>query len=177
MEKQNKNFLKWFWPWQDQQREEWLQRMSQNGWHLNSIGLGGLVFKFTPGEKLDYVYQLDFRQERSEQMVEYLDLYEKAGWEHVMSWNGWQYFRKRYKEGETAQIFTDNQSKVQKYKRLMFYSSLFFPGYMVVFMANLEKYPPWFATILVGTFIILGMYVGISILMVALRIRQLNQER
>lgn len=176
MEKQIKKTLKWFWPWQDQKREEWLQQKSQEGWHLLSIGFGGLEFRFVQGEKQLYVYQIDFLQEKQKKMNEYLDIFENAGWEHVLSWNGWQYFRKRFEEGENLQIYTDNQSKIQKYKRQILYFSLFFPSYMIIFFARLERYPPWFAAILVGTFVTLGVYVGVSILMVALRIRQLEKE-
>lgn len=176
MQSQIKKSLKWFWPWQDQQREDWLQQMSLQGWHLLSIGLGGLEFRFAQGEKQAYVYQLDFRQESSQKMEDYLELFEHAGWEHVLSWGGWQYFRKRYEDGEKDQIFTDNQSKVQKYKRLLQNLSLFSPAFMIVFLARLDRYPPWFAVLLVSTYVILVLYVGTSIIMVSLRIRELEKQ-
>lgn len=176
MDTQEKNILKWFWPWQDQKRETWLRLMSQDGWHLRSIGFGGLAFRFTPGEKTDYIYQLDFRQESAQNMADYLDLFENAGWEYVLSWNGWQYFRKQFEDGEKDQIFTDNQSKVQKYRRLLVKLTLFFPAYMIIFLAKLDRYPLWFAIFLVSFYVLVTLYVGISVLMVSLRIRQLEQE-
>lgn len=176
MDRQIKKSFKWFWPWQDQKREAWFRQMSQDGWHLKSIGFGGLVFNFTPGEKLDYIYQLDFRQEDKKKMGEYLDLFEDAGWEHVLSWNGWQHFRKRFEDDDRDQIFTENQSKIQKYRRVLGSFLLFLPTYMIIFMAKLDRYPPWFAVILVGTYVTLTLYVAISMLMVSLRIKQLEQE-
>ena len=29
---------KWFWPWQDEQEEGWLRKISQQGWHLRPVG-------------------------------------------------------------------------------------------------------------------------------------------
>lgn len=176
MKTREKKVTKWFWPWQDQKQEEWFRQMSKAGWHLYSIGLGGLQFNFVEGEKQDFVYQLDFRQERDDQMEDYLDLFENAGWEHVLSWNGWQHFRKPVEKGEEEQIFTDNQSKVEKYKRVLVKFSLVYPGFMIVFLANLDKYPPWFAALLVFVFVALTLYVGTSLLMITLRIRQLERE-
>jgi len=176
MERQEKTTFKGFWPWQDLQREAWLREMSREGWHLKSIGYLGLRFTFAAGEKVDYVYQLDFRNESAQKMEEYLELFDAAGWEYVLSWNGWQHFRKRYEDEDKDQIFTDNQSKIQKYKRVLVTYSLFTPTYMIVFFAKMERYPPWFATLLVTVFVVLTLYVGASVLMVALRIRQLEKE-
>jgi hypothetical protein len=176
MEKQTKKIIKWFWPWQDQKREAWLKLMSLDGWHLNSIGFSGIVFVFEQGERREFVYQLDFRQENKTAMSDYLSLFEEAGWEHVESYGGWQYFRKLAGGSKVNQIFTDNESKVQKYKRLRVNLSVIFPGILIIFLGNLDKYPTWFAALLVTIFVTMTLFIGTSLLMLTLRIKELEQE-
>ena len=61
-------------------------------------------------------------------MNEYLQIFADAGWEHVgQFFNGWQYFRKAVAPGETAEIYSDADSKIAKYNRLMLFLVPFVP--------------------------------------------------
>ena len=52
-------------------------------------------------------------------MDDYLNLFRDAGWTYIGSMNYWQYFRKEVTGSDEPQIFTDNESKAVKYKRLI----------------------------------------------------------
>jgi hypothetical protein len=112
--------IKWFWPWQDEQEEAWLRSMSQEGWHLSSVsvGLPG-IYRFRVGEPRDYVYRLDYQTFPKKDKQEYQQLFRDAGWEYIGEMSAWQYFRKEVKEEEPLEIFTDVESKIAKYKRIL----------------------------------------------------------
>ena len=107
--------LKFFGVWQDQQEEAWLREMGRQGWHLSS--LFPLIYTFTRGEPRDDVYRLDFIEPKKD-LDDYLQLYRDAGWEYLGSLTGWRYFRRPYEAGEAAEIYTDAESKMQKYRRV-----------------------------------------------------------
>jgi hypothetical protein len=111
-------------PWQDEQEEAWLGSMSQKGWYLFSVGLP-CIYRFRVGEAQDYVYRLDYQMHKKEDQQDYLHLFSDAGWEHVGQMSGWHYFQKEARQGETQEIFTDIESKVVKYKRILTYLAFF----------------------------------------------------
>ncbi len=106
---------KLFMPWQDQQQEDWLREMSQQGWQLDHVYFPA-TYKFERVTPRDTIYRLDFKEKRKDRET-YLQIFEDAGWEHVQSFNGWQYFRKPAEAGQ-GEIFTDTSSKVEKYRRI-----------------------------------------------------------
>jgi len=178
MEKKTIRKIKWFWSWQDNKREEWLQQFSHSGWHFESIGMRGLAFNFKKGQPREYTYRLDFRLDSKEKMRDYVEFIKDAGWEHIENYDGWQYFRKAAEKDETVELFTDNDSKVQKYKRLRSQQAVFFPGAcaLMIFLGTLDKYPVWFAIILVSVLMLLAFSIGISLVGVTLRIKELEHQ-
>ena len=127
--------FKVFWAWQDDKEEAWLRQMSQEGHHLASLGFPGF-YNFTAGEPLNYVYRMDFFTETKD-YAHYLQLFKDAGWEHLGRMGSWQYFRILAKEGESPEIYTDPDSKIQKYRRLLTYLIIFLPIWNVIFLRNL----------------------------------------
>ncbi len=74
------------------------------------------------------------------ELGEYLQLFTDAGWEHLGRLGGWQYFRKAVQPGEQAEIFTDVDSKIQKYSRVMMFLVILLPVYFIMIptLANQE---------------------------------------
>ena len=106
---------KLFWAWQDEQEEAWLNAMAQQGLHVSKLGVFG-GYEFEVGQPRNDVYRLDYRDaEQNEQ--DYLQLFADAGWQHMGSLMGWQYFRRQAAPGKAPQIFSDAESKVGKYRR------------------------------------------------------------
>ena len=115
---------KWFWPWQDEKEEAWLGEMSQHGHHLKAVR-PPCVYTFERGEPVDYTYRLDYMLADKKKLPEYLQIFQDAGWEYIGELSNWRYWRKRTAPGESAEIFTDRESKIKKYERLLGIMSLF----------------------------------------------------
>jgi hypothetical protein len=166
--------IKWFWPWQDQKEEAWLRSMSQKGWHLFSVGLP-CIYRFRSGELRDYFYRLDYQTHKKKDEQDYLQLFSDAGWEHLGQMSAWHYFRKEAREGETPEIFTDVESKVAKYKRVLTFLA-FVVFWIVVFSHNIWGDSPYSWWIIVQIVFLLVMVSLIyTIIRLILRIRQLRR--
>lgn len=111
---------KLFWLWQDDAYEKWLQKMSYDGWHLAGVDYyPGIRFHFVRGESKDYVYKLDYKTTSDKDLGDYLDIFKNAGWEYICSDIAWKYFRKEAVSGVEDDIYSDNTSKIQKYRSLI----------------------------------------------------------
>lgn len=119
MNAETKRVFKWFWAWQDEQEEAWLERMSrEQGLHLASISPFG-VYTFHVGAPRPMVYRLDYQYLKGQDQPSYLQLFQDAGWEHVGEMSNWHYFRRPEVAGQPREIFTDPESKAAKYRRLI----------------------------------------------------------
>jgi hypothetical protein len=125
-EMENTTFCKFrlFWAWQDHEEEAWLRQMAQQGYHLSSL-VFSTIYEFTHGEPRDVVYRLDYTDVRKKDIQEYMQLFQDAGWECVDGWAGWYYFRKPADSESANEIYTDAESKNQKYQRLLTYLIIF----------------------------------------------------
>lgn len=174
MENQTLRKFKWFWAWDDEKEEAWLTEMSKQGWHLSSANFGGSYY-FRKGPEEEYAYRLDFQTDQTKSRQEYLQLFADAGWEHVSTMGGWQYFRKLYRTGESDEIYTDNHSKVAKYQRVMMLLVIFLPVYMIMLRSELStRYGGIFIFIEVLQFLLLVVYI-FAIVKLIQRITQLKK--
>jgi hypothetical protein len=143
--------FKWFWPWQDEQEEEWLRALALSGLHLRSSDGAGF-YTFEQGEPSDIVYRLDYNALQKKDKVQYLQLFKDAGWEYVGEMNSWQYFRKPVEVGNSDEIFTDNESKIEKYKRFLSATLVMLPIYMMFFVVFDINERPLLYGIVLGIF-------------------------
>lgn len=114
--------FKWFWDDNDHQMERWLQDMARQGLHLKGVTCLRTVFIFERGEPLDAAYRVDFLLLRKD--PEYVQLFNDAGWEHVDESLGWQFWRSPMVGGRVPEIFTDAESQIKKYRRLLYLFAL-----------------------------------------------------
>ncbi|SFB09715.1 MULTISPECIES: DUF2812 domain-containing protein [unclassified Bacillus (in: firmicutes)] len=112
--KKTKKVFKIFFAWQDNKEEEWLNDMAVQGWGLKKYAL---YYEFEKIEPTNYVYKLDFKAGNHD-MDEYKAIFEDAGWEHVAQYGGWHYFRTVGVQMASPDIYSDSESKIQKYKSL-----------------------------------------------------------
>ena len=117
--------FKWFWAWQDEKEEAWLNNMAREGWHLKRLGIPG-AYIFESGEPRNDQYRMDFITNRKEYQ-NYLQLFKDAGWEHLGEMGGWQYFRTKVEGNSIPEIYTDQDSKASKYQRLLIVLIIFLP--------------------------------------------------
>jgi hypothetical protein len=173
MENKTMRKFKWFWAWQDEAEEAWLRKMSNEGWQLSRIGFP-TIYTFRNVEPQDYVYRLDNRSYWKMEKEDYLQLFRDSGWEFVEEMAGWHYFRQAAQVGEELEIYTDAESKIGKYQRLLaFLGILMLPLFFGVYTLSKAPYG-WVPIIQVFNALLLVLYVY-AIIRILLRIRQLKR--
>jgi len=171
------NKFKCFWAWQDDKEEVWLGEKSAQGLHLKYPGPFG-QYIFEQGIPLKYAYRLDFVT-KSRKNDEYLRLFQDAGWEHVGQMGGWQYWRKEIQDGKVPEIFTDRESKVQKYQRLLGYLIIFLPIFIVNIINigdTLTRYEHWAIKMIYSIFYVIFPVYIYALLMISRRIITLKRR-
>ncbi len=114
MSKDTVTIYKFFWAHQDVEQEQWLRAKAKEGLHLLRVPfVCGWVFRKGPPQ--DVVYRIDFRNRDDG----YKRLFEDAGWECAGGVAGWHYWRRKAVAGVADEIFTDNESKIGKYRRVL----------------------------------------------------------
>ncbi len=102
-----------------EKEEQFLNDMLKKGYRLeryNSLG----VYTFRLAEPQALNYRIDYRKfSRKDKFEEYLTLFQDAGWEHVCGtrYSGLQYFLPNSDKVQTDDIFSDRESKLERYKR------------------------------------------------------------
>ncbi|MBI5293994.1 MAG: DUF2812 domain-containing protein [Chloroflexi bacterium] len=165
--------FRWFWAWDDEKEEAWLRGMAQKGWHFKSVSLPG-NYTFEQGEPGDFVYRLDYFTEKKD-ILNYLQIFQDAGWEYMGEMNGWQYFRKHAVAGEELDIYSDNESKAKKYQRILFILVAILPILMIN-VINLNKMTDSFAQALTFFFFVFLIFYSYAIVKLGLRVTALKRK-
>lgn len=95
--------------------EDWLKKMSANGWALKKFFLG--FYTFEPCEPGEYNYQIDLLENWSGNKADYAVFMEDLGVEVIDHWWRWVYLRKKAVDGP-FEMYTDAQSKIVLYARI-----------------------------------------------------------
>ena len=166
---------KWFWAWQDEKEEAWLAEMARLGLHLNDVPFPG-SYQFKNGEPADYVYRLDYQSLKTKEKDSYLQLFADAGWEQVGEMGGWVYFRYQVTNGEAPEIYSDLESKIGKYQRVMLYLVTLLP-IMFLLMNNLSAAdnPGPFFMIVQGLSALLMLLYAFGMIQLFIRINKLKK--
>lgn len=166
--------FKWFWAWQDEKEETWLHEMAKEGLHLQGMGLPG-SYVFEVGEPRDDYYRMDFITDRKD-YENYLQLFKDAGWEHIGEMGGWQYFRTNGRGNAVPEIYTDKDSKAQKYQRLITILIVFLPIFFTIITRPVDSTSElaglYLAGKMMGAFLMLLYVVGM--VKILQRIQQLK---
>lgn len=104
--------------WALHKEEAWLNRMAQQGWLLTDLTF--LVYRFrrtAPGT--NWIYQLDYNTLSGEELEEYKQIFEDAGWAYVANFASWHYFRANAEDVKAKTIHTNNESRIKMLGRLM----------------------------------------------------------
>ena len=169
------NKFRWFWAWDDEREEAWLSQMAAQGFHLVSPNPFG-YYTFCQGEPRQVAYRLDYATSRYS-TAEYYQLFQDAGWEHVGQMGGWQYWRKPIPSGQVApEIFTDNESKIQKYRRQLGVLVIALPIILVILNNLSLRERTWALEALIFIEFLIAVLLSYAILRLALRIRALQRR-
>lgn len=118
-----KTIRKWFWVWDFDKEEEWLNEMAAKGLCLVSVGWCRYEFEdCVPGA---YSVRLELLKEKPDhpESVKYMEFLEETGAEHVGSYMKWVYLRKKKADGE-FQLFSDRESRIRHLTRIIQFVSV-----------------------------------------------------
>ena len=166
--------FKWFWVWQDEREEIWLAEMAQQGYHLEKVSLPGYYY-FQVGEPGSFIYRMDYQSLKTPERENYLQLFADAGWEHVGDMTSWVYFRKQVQPGAEPEIYSDVESKISKYQRIIAYLVIFLP-IMFVIKPNGRDHMT-LGLVVEGLFLILMFIYIFAMIQLFRRVSQLKESR
>ena len=96
---------KWFWVWDFEKEEDWLNEMAFNGWVLD--GVGWCTYHFVRCEPGEYSVRLEMHPYDES----YLAFMQETGAEYVGRMMMWIYFRKKTAAGP-FDLFSDIDSRI-----------------------------------------------------------------
>lgn len=98
--------------------EQYLSEMHARGWELSHITFPGF-YHFTRCTPEEVKYQLDFNQEGTAHHAQYVQMFRDCGWEYLMDYVGFSYFRKPVRDMQGDEdIFCDDESRLDLMKRI-----------------------------------------------------------
>jgi len=113
-----KTVYKWFWAWEFDKEEKWLNEMAAKGLTLVSMHFFKYMFEETdPGEYQIRIELLDKRPNHPESET-YIRFIEETGAEQIASWIDWVYFRKKTADG-SFELFSDTTSRIRMLNRVI----------------------------------------------------------
>lgn len=108
---ERKTVRRWFWVWDFDKEDQWLNEMAMSGWVLDSVGFCKYDFvKCEPGE---YTVRLEMH----DQDDEYVAFMEETGAEYIGRMVKWIYFRKKAVDGP-FEIFSDIDSRISQLDKI-----------------------------------------------------------
>lgn len=130
---------KWFWAWDFDKEEQWLNEMAARGLALVAIGVCKYTFEESlPGEYNVRLELLDNLPSHAES-ERYIKFIEDTGAEYLGSITRWAYFRSRTDAGEFS-LFSDNASRIRHLNRLLPLLSVVTLSQIPIAISNLSFY-------------------------------------
>ena len=109
---------KWFWAWEFEKEEQWLNEMAAKG--LALVGVGYCRYDFEPCEPGEYTFKLEMLDNAPShpESQTYIRFIEETGAEQIGSMLRWVYFRKKSAD-HPFDLFSDNESRIKHLKRIL----------------------------------------------------------
>jgi len=109
----SKTFVRFFTIADYEEEEVWLRKQHQKGWKVRKM-IPPCFYVFDECEPEDVIYRLDYKDSKDNE--DYIPMLNDFGWEYVMKYGGWLYFRKSADMAESEQdgeLFSDDASRVE----------------------------------------------------------------
>lgn len=127
---------KWFWVWNFDKEEQWLNEMAAKGLCLVSTGFCKYEFEdCLPGEYQILMQLLDKLPHHPESQ-KYIEFLEDTGAEQVGSFTRWVFFRKKASLGD-FNLFSDNASRVKYLTSMLSFITLVVALNLLIGLENL----------------------------------------
>ncbi|MBQ2976870.1 MAG: DUF2812 domain-containing protein [Clostridia bacterium] len=125
-----KKIRKWFWVWEFEKEEEWLNAMAQSGWVLEKTAFA--TYYFRRCEPDEYTVRLEFHDYDES----YIQFMAETNAEYVGRMGcQWLFFRKKAEHG-TFDIFSDLDSRIKHLNKISKVLSIIALGNLVIGLAN-----------------------------------------
>ena len=98
-----------------QEEEKWLEEQHNSGWSLVKTNRNKYHFERCCSD--EWIYQLDFK-ENGVAEEDYIQMFMDCGWEYVLQYDKWCYFRRKKGEVDLS-IFSDRFSKIDMYTKVL----------------------------------------------------------
>lgn len=109
--RETKTIMKWFWVWDFEKEEKWLNEMAADGWALVRVGFSRYTFERSAPE--EYTVRLEMHGYEED----YIDFMEDTGAEYIGRVFHWLYFRRKSEYGE-FDLFSDIDSRIAHVNRI-----------------------------------------------------------
>lgn len=123
MKRTTYKMYKWFWIWDFDKEEKWLNEMAAKGLALTAVGTSKYIFEDSePGE---YRVRLELLDNLPNHILsqKYIRFLEETGAEYLGSVVRWVYIRKKTDGGE-FNLFSDYESRIQHLNRIMWLNAV-----------------------------------------------------
>ncbi len=107
--------FKWWWVWDYEEIENWLEQMEAGGLRLVETRFDGVVFCFEKCIPSKARYCIDYQ---SKLTPEYMTIINDDGWKLYQIGFGWYILRKQY-EGERPDLYTDFEGLIARNRSLL----------------------------------------------------------
>ncbi len=108
---ETKIIRKWFWAWDFEKEEEWLNGMAREGWVLDKVGF--CKYTFVKCQPEEYTVRLEMHKKDEE----YLSFMKETGAEYIGRMVQWIYWRKKPEDG-AFDLFSDLDSRIVHLKSI-----------------------------------------------------------
>lgn len=109
---EKKTVHRWWWAWNFDKEEQWLNEMAMEGWALYDTGF--CVYHFEKTEPGEYIIRLEMHKRD----YAYESFMEETGAQHVGRQVQWAYFRKKASQG-SFDIFSDIDSRISHLDKII----------------------------------------------------------
>lgn len=151
---------KWFWAWNFDKEEQWLNDMAAKGLALIDVGFCRYTFENTsPGE---YAFRLELLNNLPEHKAsqDYISFVKETGAEYVGAVFCWAYFRKKTDTG-AFDLYSDNRSRIQHLNRILLLLAILI--LLEFFLSALRIYE-YFRLRLTADIVIASLLMGFALL-------------
>ena len=164
-----KKAFKWWWPWQPEKIEDFLESMAAQGWSLAAVRSSATRFVFEKREPRKVRFCVDYQ---GKDTAQYRTLLADAGWRFEYTSSGWFIWSMAY-EGERPVLYTDTASLLMRNQTILRSLTAVFAAQIPLMVAPLigngnkgpvliGVYAIWSILCAVMLGVILGMVVGIN---------------
>ncbi len=107
--------FKWWWAWNYEEIENWLEQMEAGGLRLVETRFDGVVFCFEKCSPSKARYCIDYQ---SKLTPDYMTIINDDGWKLYQIGFGWYILRKQY-ESERPDLYTDFEGLIARNRSLL----------------------------------------------------------